>query len=82
MLQIRDDGTFAEPNSLRIPGKETHINAVSEDSSSKQETSRILHMHSKVFEGIGRIRDNISDKELFIKFSMKPDAAPVAQKDQ
>ena len=36
MLQIRDDGSFAEPNSLRIPGKETHINAVSKDISSKQ----------------------------------------------
>ena len=36
MLQIRDDGSFAEPNSLRIPGKETHINAVSKDFSSKQ----------------------------------------------
>ena len=31
MLQIRDDGSFAEPNSLRIPGKETHINAISKD---------------------------------------------------
>ena len=80
MLQIRDDGSFAEPNSLRIPGKETHINAVSEDFSSKQEISRLLNKHSKVFEGIGRIRDNKNDKELFVKFSMKPDAAPVAQK--
>ena len=31
MLQIRYDGSFAEPNSLHIPGKETHINAVSKD---------------------------------------------------
>ena len=76
MLQIRDDGSFAEPNSLRIPGKETHINAVSEDFSSKQEISRLLNKHSKVFEGIGRIRDNKNDKELFVKFSMKPDSAP------
>ena len=80
MLQISDDGSFAEPNSLRIPGKETHINAVSEDFSSKQEISRLLNKHSKVFEGKGRIRDNKNDKELFVKFSMKPDAAPVAQK--
>ena len=73
MLQIRDDGSFAETNSLRIPGKETHINAVSADFSSKQEISRLLNKHSKVFEGIGRIRDNKDDKGLFVKFSMKPD---------
>ena len=73
MLQIRDDGSFAEINSLRIPGKETHINAVSADFSSKQEISRLLNKHSKVFEGIGRIRDNKDDKGLFVKFSMKPD---------
>ena len=80
MLQIRDDGSFAEPNSFRIPGKETHINAVSEDFSSKQELSRLLHKHSKVFEGIGRVKGNKNDKELFVMFSMIPDAAPVAQK--
>ena len=80
MLQIRDDGSFAEQNELRIPGDGPHINAVSETFSSKQEISSLLNKHSKVFEGIGRIRDHKNDKELYVKFSMKPDAAPVAQK--
>ena len=52
----------------------------SEDFSSKREITRLLNKHSKVFEGIGRIRDNKNNKELFVKFSMKPDAALVAQK--
>ena len=80
MLQIRDDGSFAEQNELRIPGDGPHINTVSETFSSQQEISSLLNKHSKVFEGIGRIRDNKNDKELYVKFSMKPDAAPVAQK--
>ena len=79
MLQIRDDGSFAEPNDLRISGKETYVNAVSEDFSARQEITQLLNKHSKVFEGIGRIRDNRNDKELFVKFNIKPDAAPVAQ---
>ena len=80
ILQIRDDGSFAEPNNLQIPGKETYVNAVSEDFSARQEIIQLLNKHSKVFEGIGRIRDNRNDKELFIKYNIKPDAAPVAQK--
>ena len=80
MLQIRDDGSFSEPNHLRIPGTESNINAVSECSSTKQELVKILDKHAIVFKGIGRIRDNKNDKELFVKFNMKPDAAPVAQK--
>ena len=80
MLQIRDDGSFAEPNHLRIPGPESNVNAVSERSSTKQELVKILDKHAKVFKGIGKIRDNKNDKELFVKFNMKPDAAPVAQK--
>ena len=80
MLQIRDDESFAEPNDLRIPGKETYVNAVSEDFSARQEITQLLNKHSEVFEGIGRIRDNRNDKELFLKFNIKPDAAPVAQK--
>ena len=80
MLQIRDDGSIAEPNSLRITRKEPHVNAVSEDFSSKQEISKLLNKPSSVFDGICRIRDIKNDKELFVKFHMKPDAAAVAQK--
>ena len=80
MLQIRDDGSFADPNELRIPGEEPHVNAVSENFSSNQEIASLLNKHSNVFQCIGRIRDIKNDKELFVKFNMKPDAAPVAQK--
>ena len=80
MLQIRHDGSFDESNHLRIPGPESNVNAVSERSSTKQGLVKILYKHAKVFKAIGRIRDNKNDKELSVKFSMKPDAAPVAQK--
>ena len=77
---MRDDGSFAEPNDLRIPGKETYVNAVSEDFCARQEITQLLNKHFEVFKGIGRIRDNRDDKDLFVKFNIKPDAAPIAQK--
>ena len=80
MLQIRDDGSVTEPNGLCIPGKGPHVNVVLKDFPSKQDIAKLLNKHSKVFEDIGRIRDNTNDTELFVKFNMKPDAAHVAQK--
>lgn len=80
MLQIRDDGSFAEPNKLRIPGTESHVKEVSAEFSARQEIAKILNKHTKSFEGIGRIRDIKNNRELFVKFNMKPGAAPIAQK--
>ncbi|VDI75081.1 Hypothetical predicted protein [Mytilus galloprovincialis] len=40
----------------------------------------ILHEFDSVFQGIGKIRDNNNDNELYVKFNMKPGIAPVAQK--
>lgn len=80
MLQIRDDGYFAEPNDLRMPNTELHVNTVNEDPSAKQEIAKLLDKHANVFEGIGRIRDIKNDTELYVKFNMNPEAAPVAQK--
>ena len=36
MLQIIDDGSFTEPNELRISGTESHVNEVSEEFSGKK----------------------------------------------
>ena len=60
--------------------KKLTVIAVGEDFSARQEITQLLNKHSKVFEGTGRIRDNRNVKELFVKFNIKPDAAPVAQK--
>ena len=40
----------------------------------------ILEKDSSVFDGIGKIRDNKNDSELYVKFNMKPGIAPVTQK--
>ncbi|CAC5379940.1 unnamed protein product [Mytilus coruscus] len=40
----------------------------------------ILHEFDSVFQGIGKIRDNNNDNELYVKFNMKPGTAPVAKK--
>jgi hypothetical protein len=46
----------------------------------KTEMTEILDEFGSVFEGIGKIRDNKNDSELYVKFNMKPGVAPVAQK--
>jgi hypothetical protein len=46
----------------------------------KTEMTEILDAFRSVFEGIGKIRDNKNDSELYVKFNMKPGVAPVAQK--
>ena len=35
---------------------------------------------TSVFHGIGKIRDNKNNKELYVRFSMKPDVVSVAPK--
>ena len=46
----------------------------------KTEMTEILDEFGSVFEGIGKIKDNKNDSELYVKFNMKPGVAPVAQK--
>ena len=40
----------------------------------------ILQQHEKVFKGIGKIFNKKTKENFFVKFSMKPDTTPVAQK--
>ena len=65
MLQISEDGSFAETNDLRI-----------QDEMPKNITDRYSH----IFQGIGEIRDNKNGEDFYAKFSMRPEAVPVAQK--
>ena len=46
------------------------------------EIKKITEQFSHVFKGIGKIRDNKNDKDFYAKFSMKPEAVPVAQKSR
>ena len=40
----------------------------------------LLEQHDGVFQGIGKIFDKRKNEEFLVKFSMKPDATPIAQK--
>ena len=79
MLQIREDGSFAKPNDLRISETDGTVSAVRTHDVSKQ-IGEILAEHETVFRGIGRIRDVKNNEEMYVKFSMKPEAVPIAQK--
>lgn len=83
MLGIDPEGTLAEKNSLRIrkkPGAQTKTVTTQIDQRSKLTIDEIISNHNERFEGIGKIRDNKRDKELYVQFSMKPDTVPVTQK--
>lgn len=70
MLQIREDGSFAEMNDLRIQEEAPDVKTVKRESPN----SEINH----VFQGIGKIRDKKNDEDFYAKFSMKPEEVPVA----
>ena len=50
------------------------------DSKVDSDVERILKQHDKVFQGIGKIFDVRNNEDFLVKFSMKADATPVAQK--
>ena len=75
MLQIKKDGSLKEPNDLRI--KEDHVKSVKENF---QEIDQITSRYKEVFEGIGLIADPRKTENFTVKFSMKPETVPVAQK--
>ena len=79
MLQIKEDGSFAAQNEMRIPTDISNIHAVG-TRVTHEDIKEITSKFSSIFEGIGKIMDNKSNKELYVQFSMKPDAVPVAQR--
>ena len=79
MLQIKEDGSFADKNDMRMPEDINDIHAVLQTVST-QAVKGITNKFKSVFEGIGRIRDIKNDKELYVQFNMKANAAPVAQR--
>lgn len=46
----------------------------------KQDIETITRKFSNIFEGIGRVRDIKNDKELYVQFSIKENAVPIAQR--
>ena len=80
MIQIREDGSFAKTNDLRIQEEPPGIKSVKQDKDLNPEIREITDQYSAVFKGIGKIRDIKSGKEFYAKFSMRPEAVPVAQR--
>ena len=82
MMQIRPDGSFAKPNDLRVTNKSMKLDVNQMTEKRKTEMTEILDEFGSVFEGIGKIRDNKNDSELYVKFNMKPGVAPVRNQDR
>ena len=73
MMELRPNGTLKNTNEL----KADKVQKVTAIPTSVQE---ILQEHPEVFKGIGKIHDNRNNREVYARFHMRPEAAPVAQK--
>ena len=80
MLQIKEDGSFATENEMRIPGEISSIHEVDKNSVSNKTTEALIRTFSNVFECIGKTRDIKNDRELYVQLSIKQNEAPVAQR--
>ena len=56
MLQIREDGSFADTNDLRIQEELAGIKSTKQEKDLKPEIKKIADEYSDVFKGIGKIR--------------------------
>ena len=63
-----------------IPDEISNIHAVDKQVTLKQEIETMTRTFSNIFEGIGRVRDIKNDKELYVQFSIKENAVPIAQR--
>ena len=79
MLEIREDGSFAEINDLRIQEEMPDVKTVEKDNPNP-EIKKITEQFSHMFQGIGKIRDNRNDEDFYAKFSIKPEAIPLVQR--
>ena len=78
MLDIRPDGSLKEQNELRLKDIQEVRSILNKQELSDLE--QIIKQHDSVFQGIGKIFDKKNNEEFLVKFSMKPDATPTAQK--
>ena len=71
---------MAEINDLRIAENIHTVKTASDTAIAHKQTQEIVKHYEKVFQGICQIHDVKNNREIYVKFSMKPEAAPVAQK--
>ena len=69
----------SEINDLRIQEEAPDVKTVKRESPNP-EIKKITEKFDHVFQGIGKIRDKKNDQDFYAKFSVKPEAVPVAQK--
>ena len=79
MLQIRD-GSFAKENSMRIAEPGPEIKVITGNKVVSHRIKEITDRYKQVFNCIWKIRDIKNNKNLYTKFTMKPEAVPIAQK--
>ena len=80
MLQIREDGSLAQENEMKIANLGPEIKVITGNKDWSPRIKEITNRYKQVFNGIGKIRDIKNDKNFYTKFTMKPEAVPVAQK--
>ena len=80
MQQIRQDGSFAQENEMKIANPGPEIKVITGNKDWSPRIKEITNRYKQVFNGIGKIRDIKNDKNFYTKFTMKPEAVPVAQK--
>ena len=80
MLQIREDGLFAKENSMRIAEPGPEIKVITGNKIVSHRIKEITDRYKQVFNCIWKIRDIKNNKNLYTKFTMKPEAVLIAQK--
>ena len=78
MLEIRPDGSLKASNELRRTDNKAVKSIL--NSKAKFDIETILKQHEEVFKCIGKMFDTKNNEVFLVKFSMKADATPVAQK--
>ena len=76
MVQYSADGRFAEHSVKKVD------KASIKDSDDKRggvQMEKIVHIHKKLFEGIGRFKDPWNGEPILTHIQMKPEAEPVIQ---
>ena len=80
MLKLRPDGGLTSPNAMRIENDKPKTVKSTTNQPEQQEMDKIIAKYDHLFQGIGKITDKKSNREIYGQFHMKPEAIPVTQK--
>ena len=78
MLDTTTDGSLKEQNELRLKNSQEIWSILNTQKMS--DLQQIIKMHDSIFQGIGKIFDKKKNEVFLVKYSMKPDVTPIAQK--